>query len=392
MEELLHQYNPWWETDFKADELVQRTNYFKKLITSIDKRSIIFLSGLRRVGKTSLMKLLISYLIENKVESKQILYISLDDYVLRDKLLDEILVEYRRIHRLSLSEKIFIFFDEITYKDDYQQQLKNIYDKQNVKIYATSSSSSLLKDKKAYLTGRAITYEIKPLDFKEYLQFKNIAIKKSEEYLLDTYFKDYIRDGGMPENVLNPSREYLMNLVDDIIQKDITAFYGIRNHQIVRDYFLLLMERSGKQLSINKIGKILNISVDTARRYLTYFEDAYLIHLLPRYGKTNETLLSAKKIYACDLGIKHLFIGDRDYGSYFENYIYLKLRNIKELNYLYENGYEIDFITNDGILIESKYNAALNEKQEILFNEFKANEKYVIDSVKQLSILDRWEA
>jgi len=152
------------------------------------------------------------------------------------------------------------------------------------------------------------------------------------------------------------------------------------------------MERSGKQLSINKIGKILNISVDTARRYLTYFEDAYLIHLLPRYGKTNETLLSAKKIYACDLGIKHLFIGDRDYGSYFENYIYLKLRNIKELNYLYENGYEIDFITNDGILIESKYNAALNEKQEILFNEFKANEKYIIASVKQLSILDRWEA
>ena len=263
---------------------------------------------------------------------------------------------------------------------------------ERITAYATSSSSSLLNDKRAYLTGRAITYEIKPLDFNEYLQFKNIAIKKSEEYLLDTYFKDYIREGGMPENVLNPSREYLMNLVDDIIQKDITAFYGIRNHQIVRDYFLLLMERSGKQLSINKIGKILNISVDTARRYLNYFEAAYLIHLLPRYGKTNEKLLSAKKIYACDLGIKHLFIGDRDYGSYFENYIYLKLRNIKELNYLYENGYEIDFITNDGILIESKYNSGLNEKQEILFNQFRANEKYVIDSVKKLSLLEKWEA
>ena len=391
MEELLYQYNPWWENVYSTDELIKRTNYFSKLINSLSNKSIIFLTGLRRVGKTSLMKLLITYLISDNIDPNHILYISLDDYVLRDKLLVEILTEYRKIHKLSLSERIYVFFDEITYKEDYQQQLKNLYDKENIKIYATSSSSSLLKDKKAYLTGRAIAYEIKPLDFTEYLLFKNIVVKKREEYLLDTYFKDYIREGGMPENVLNPSREYLMNLVDDIIQKDITAYYGIRNHQIVRDFFLLLMERSGKQLSINKIGKILNISVDTARRYLTYFEDAYLIHLLPRFGKTNEKLLSAKKIYACDLGIKYLFIGDRDLGSYFENYIYLKLRNVKELFYLYESGYEIDFITNDGILIESKYNSSLNEKQLKLYNDFKAKEKYIIDSVKELKILNKWD-
>ncbi|MDL1963833.1 MAG: DUF4143 domain-containing protein [Deltaproteobacteria bacterium] len=80
------------------------------------------------------------------------------------------------------------------------------------------------------------------------------------------------------------------------------------------------MERSGKQLSINKIGKILNISPDTSKRYLSYFESTYLIHLLPRWGKTNQKLLSPKKIYASDLGIKYLFMGERDLGSYFENY------------------------------------------------------------------------
>jgi predicted AAA+ superfamily ATPase len=218
-----------------------------------------------------------------------------------------------------------------------------------------------------------------------------VVIKKSEDYLLDTYFKDYIKEGGMPENVLNPSREYLVNLVDDIIQKDITAFNGLRNHQIVRDFYLLLMERSGKQLSINKIGKILNISVDTARRYLGYFEDTYLIHLLSRYGKTNERLRSAKKIYACDLGIKYLFIGERDLGSYFENYIYLKLRNNKEVFYLYERNYEIDFITSDGILIKSKYNADLNEKQKALFESYDAKEKYLINSVKKLQELEKWD-
>jgi len=132
----------------------------------------------------------------------------------------------------------------------------------------------------------------------------------------------------------------------------------------------------------------LKISPDTARRYLNYFEEAFLIHLLPRWGKTNEKLLSPKKIYACDLGIKHLFMGDRDLGSYFENYLYLKLRNNKELYYLYEEGNEIDFITSDKILIESKYNEDLNEKQIKLFDNYNAEKKLVIDSVNKLYLLD----
>ena len=391
MEELLYQYNPWWSNEFEVEDLIVRTNYFNKLKRNVDNKSIIFLTGLRRVGKTTLMKLLIKELIDSGIDTKNIFYISLDDYVLIDKPLRDILTEYRKIHKLSMKDKIYIFFDEITYSKDYHQQLKNIYDNQNTKVFATSSSSSLLKDKKAFLTGRAITYEVKPLDFNEYLNFKNIEVKKSEGYLLETYFKDYMREGGMPENVLNPSREYLMNLIDDIIQKDITAYNGLRNHQIVRDYYTLLMERSGKQLSINKIGNILKLSVDTARRYLGYFEETYLIHLLSRYGKTNEKLLSAKKIYACDLGIKHLFIGERDLGSYFENYIYLKMRNNKELFYLYENGNEIDFITRDGILIESKYYSEMNEKQKILFEETEATVKYVIDDIKKLQILEEFE-
>ncbi|MFQ5632623.1 MAG: DUF4143 domain-containing protein, partial [bacterium] len=211
---------------------------------------------------------------------------------------------------------------------------------------------------------------------------------KRDRQLYKSYFIEYIKVGGLPENVLNPNREYLMNLVDDIIQKDITAFHGLKNHQIVRDFFTLLMERSGKQLSINKIGKILAISPDTAKRYLSYFESTYLIHLLPRWGKTNQKLLSAKKIYASDLGIKHLFIGNRDIGSYFENYIYLKLRNKKTLYYLYENTVEIDFYTEDKILIESKFYAQLNDKQEKLFLAYPADKRIVIDSVEKLSTLD----
>jgi len=388
MEEMLYQYNPWWEEEYSLKDIIERKKYLDFLKDTIQKEQIIFLSGLRRVGKTTLMKLVIKHLLEKGIEPKHILYVSVDDYLLKDTTLMEIFSEYKKIHKIATEERLYLFFDEIAYISDYQQQIKNLYDKFDLKIFATSSSSSLLKDKKAFLTGRSMTLEVQPLDFAEYKLFKKINLKKRDESLDESYFRDYMKEGGLPEHVLNPNREYLMNLVDDIIQKDITAFHGLKSHQLMRDYFTLLMERTGKQCSINKISNILKISPDTSRRYLSYFEDTYLVHLLPRWGKTNEKLLSAKKIYSCDLGIKHLFMGDRDWGSYFENYIYLNLRNRKKLYYLYEEGYEIDFFTEDKILIESKYNSELSEKQRALFNQYSAKKKLVIDSVKSLKLLD----
>jgi uncharacterized protein len=388
MEDLFYQYNPWWENQNFAEEYKLREKYLSEIRTFLNSRQIIVLTGLRRVGKTTLMKLIIRELINKGLEPQYLMYVSLDDYMLRKQSITEIINEYRKLHKIEIREKIYVFLDEVTYKKNYHVQLKNIYDSQNVKIFAASSSSSFMRDNKARLTGRSVTLEIKPLDLDEYIEFKGIKIKKMDRQLYESYFRDYIKEGGLPENVINPGREYLMNLVEDIIQKDITAYHGLKNHQILRDYFTLLMERSGKQLSINKIGNILKISPDTSRRYLNFFESSYLIYLLPRWGRTNEKILSPKKIYACDLGIKFLFTGERDIGSYFENYIYLKLRNKKTLYYIYENGNEIDFYTHDKILIESKYYSQLNEKQQLLFSQYPADKRMVIDSVRKLSLLE----
>lgn len=385
---LLFQYNPWWEEGYSNKNFIKRFSYIDRLKGDINKKHIVFLTGLRRVGKTTLMKIIIGELLEQGIDKKNILYVSLDDYLLLQKNIFEILEEHRKINKLKIEEKIYLFLDEITYQNEYHLQLKNLYDKENIKIFAASSSGSLLKDKKAFLTGRTKTLEVKPLDFEEYKQFKGIEIKKRNSFLNESYFEDYMKEGGLPENVLEPDRQYLMDLIDDIIQKDITAYYGLKNHQLMRDYYTLLMERGGKQLSINKIANILKISPDTARRYLHYFEETYLIYLLPRWGKTNEKLLSPKKIYACDLGIKYLFVGDRDYGSYFENYLYLKLRNNRSVYYIYENGIEIDFYTSDRILVESKYNSKLTEKQQKLFKGINADRKMVIDSVDELELIN----
>ena len=384
MEEILYRYNPWWEEKYTAEGIIPRPELTELLIKHISSSQIVFLTGLRRVGKTTLLKLFIQHLIDQQnINPARIFYVSLDDYLLSDKTILELVEEFRSIQKISFKEKVYLFLDEIAYKENFELQLKNLYDSQNVKIYVSSSSASVLKSKKAYLTGRNVIIEILPLDFKEYLRFKKITIAKSDMHLRERYFEDYLRSGGIPEYVLRSDIDYLRELVDDIIYKDITAFYNIRNPNILKEYFLLLMERAGKPVSINKIANILSISPDTAKRYLQMFADTYLIYLVTRCGKTNERILSPKKVYAADLGIRTLFTGFRDKESLFENYVYLRIKH-RNPCYVYEDASELDFFTSDKTLLEVKYHSEMTKKQTSIFNEFKANKKVVVKNLQDL--------
>lgn len=384
MEELFYRYNPWWEGRHVFEGIIDRPSPLGQLLKHVRSKDIVFLTGLRRVGKTTLLKLLIQHLrVREAVKPEHIFFISLDDYLLAKKSIFEIIEEYRKIHRISVREKIFLFFDEIAWQKNFEIQLKNLYDNQNVKIFASSSSTSVLKSRKPYLTGRHVIIEVLPLDFSEYLTFRRLAVSKADKHLMEQYFEDYLQTGGMPEYVLRQDIEYLKELVDDIIYKDIAAFHGVKNQQVLKDFFLLLMERAGKAASINKIANILKISPDTARRYMDMFAETYLVYLIPRCGKTNERILSPKKLYAADLGIRALFTGFRDKGSLFENYIYLKIK-YKNPCYVYENGTEIDFLTKENMLIEVKYHGLLTKSQQKLFDGFRAKEKVIIKSFKDL--------
>ena len=381
MEQLFYKSNPWWENDF-AFSGISRDIYINKLELVFENKDIVFLTGLRRVGKTSIMKNLISNLINiKKITPVHIFYISLDLLALSELSIADILQQYRTLHKLSTSIKLYLFFDEITSKENYNQELKNLYDLENVKIFASSSSASLLKDKNAYLTGRQRVIEVMPLNFEEYLIFKNITIKKADKHLLISYFEEYMSDGGMPEYVLTSDITYLQNLIDNIIYKDIIAYHKIKNEKVIRDFYRLLMERSGKQLSLNKMANILDIGVDSARRYLSYFEDTYLIYTVEKYGKLNERIKNPKKIYSGDIGLKNIVTGFRDKGAIFENLIFLNIKHLKP-SYVYVDGIELDFITEDKYLIEAKYNSVLNKNQQKLYDKFDANEKIVIDSIE----------
>ncbi len=387
MEEILYRYNPWWENKYELVGIIERWALLRLMKKHFPSSQIVFLTGLRRVGKTTLFKLFIRYLIEEeKIDPTRIFYISLDDYLLSKKNILELVEEFRRIQKISFREKVFLFLDEVGYKEDFELQLKNLYDSHNAKIYASSSSATVLRSKKAYLTGRNVIIETLPLDFKEYLDFRKITISKADKHLVERYFEEYLNIGGIPEYVLHRDIDYLRELVDDIIYKDITAFYGIRNPGILKEFFVLLMERTGKQVSINKMANILGISPDTAKRYLQMFADTYLIYLVQRYGKTNEKLLAPRKVYACDLGIRTLFTGFRDKGSLFENYVYLKIKAYNPY-YIYRETAEIDFFIRDRALIEVKYGGEMSRKQLNIFQKIKADKKVIVKNLEDLDNL-----
>lgn len=383
MEQLFYRYNPWWEQGWDLSGVIPREKALEALISALGRKEITLLSGLRRVGKTTLMRLTVKHLLDTGTDPGTVFYISLDDYLLKEKNLPELVDQFRKIRRIGFSEKIYLFFDEVTYIPDYEQQLKNIFDNQNVKIFASSSSASLLKRGKPFLTGRNRVVEIAPLDFDEFIRFKGYSVLKSDSHLEDAYFEEYLQTGGIPQYVLTNEAEYLRDLVDDIVMKDIAVVQGVRETTRLKDMFLLLMERAGKSISINKVANILGTSPDTVKRYLSYFEDSFLISTLTRCGKTNENLLAPKKVYAADLGIRNLFTGFRDKGSLFENYLYKKLKPFDPCYYFVE-GIELDFLISKKVLIEAKYQSELSVKQRELFEAADFPVKIEMDSFRKI--------
>jgi len=372
--EELHKFNPWWEETYQPD-FVPRHEYAKLLAQYQTNRDIVILTGIRRAGKTTLLKLEIARLLET-IAPRFIFYASLDSIALEKFSVGDLMREYRKLHGLKLKERVFLFFDEVAYRPKIHQELKNLYDAENVKIFASASSASILRDTRGFLTGRARVMEVLPLDFTEYLAFKKIQPLKSERYLLEKHFEEYLRSGGIPEFVLTGDVSYLDNLIESVIHKDIIAFHGVRDVTGVKDFFRLLMERAGKQFTINKSAKIFGVSPDTMRRYLEFFTQTYLVSTIERCGKLNERLRSPKKLYAADVGIRNHMTGFRDKGAIFENLVFLKIKH-KNPCYVQQNGAELDFFAG-GRLIEVKLDSDFAPQQRALFDSFKAKEKRLI--------------
>src|SRR3989344_6327448 len=176
LESELFNQNPWWEGKF-VEESYSREKYLSQVSKNLSSREIIILTGLRRVGKTTIIKQIIKKLLEDH-EAESILFLSLDSFNLLEFSIHQLIEEYRKIHKKSSSDFIYLFLDEVSSRDDFEKELKSIYDNENIKVICSSSIATLMRDKKASLTGRTKTIEVMPLNFQEFLIFREAKITK----------------------------------------------------------------------------------------------------------------------------------------------------------------------------------------------------------------------
>lgn len=357
--------NPWWESA-KVELGIERTNYLLKIDAVVSKRKqILFILGSRRVGKTRILLQYIYKLIKSGVSPKKILFLSLDNSNL------ESLDWYTYV---AGSDYLYVFLDEVHYSPKWAQILKSLYDipGKKFKIVCSGSSSKLIEDNKAFLTGRSTGLFVTPLDFDEFAKFS-----KS-----DNLIRDYLFYGGYPEFVLEREPNYLNELIRDVIEKDIVKVHKVKNSQYLLDVCQILAKQIGFKGSSNKIANILKLDNKTVENYIQYLREVRLIDVVYQFsGSINKKLYSPKKYYFNDLGMRNSFVGFSDMGSLVENAVFLRLAKLYGINNIFYlgdlRGNEVDFVVrlekNEILLVESKYNnlqsAVINSLPGLYFKE-----------------------
>ena len=359
MDAIYYTLNPWWEGK-KIDTGIDRDIYLNRISTYLQRKQIEVFIGSRRTGKTTLMKQMINNLLATGIIEKDIFYLALDHPVLSGVRISDHLRNMRKRFMHDRDRKLYLFLDEVQESPQWEVELKALYDLEPLKIFCTGSTSSLLTRQEGKLTGRQIVSTVFTLSFREYIQFKGGAPSLSEDYKYEQLAEDYLSIGGYPEQVLNPSQEYMVNLLEDILARDLTRLHSLKKSYILKDLLRLIGAAVGSRTSYNKLSKVLGLSVDTVKEYTRYLEMAFLVKQLEKWTTSwSEKVYAQKKIYLWDNGIKTLLTGSGDTGSRAENAVFMELlRNNMTCGYYAESEREVDFVTGinaNPLPVEVKY-------------------------------------
>ncbi|MFA6106057.1 MAG: ATP-binding protein [Patescibacteria group bacterium] len=368
----------------------------KELKKELDSKKIIVLTGMRRTGKTSLMKH-----IFDSVKSSNKVYLDLEN-PLNQKIFEE--ENYDNILKnlsplgIVQNQKSYIFLDEVQNMKNIPSAVKYLSDHYDAKFFLTGSSSYYLKNLfSESMSGRKFIFEIFPLDFEEYLSFRGknkefpadfFAKEKAKNKIYHELYKkdydEYLEFGGFPSVVLEENRERkrmeLNEIFTSYFELDVKTLADFRNIGKFRDLIILLSARCGSKLDISKLSRELQSARETVYNYLAFLEHTYFITLIGPFSKNSDREISgAKKIYFCDTGMANL-LGGADSGAIFENSAFNNLKKTGAIRYYQKRtGAEIDFIVNKTTAIEIKNRASRFdfEKTKKLADRIGIREVYV---------------
>lgn len=343
----------------------------KELNNQLNSKEVVVLTGMRRTGKTTLVKK-----IFESIESSNKIYLDLENPLNRSIFEEENYENiWKNLNTLGIyaDQKAYIFLDEIQLAKNIPSAIKYFFDHYNVKFFLTGSSSYYLKNLfSESLAGRKFIFELSSLDFEEYLWFLGKGKKFEKDLLLkaenknkiqfELYKKDYdeyLQFGGFPEVVLEKDLDQKQKKLNDIFtsyfEQDVRTLADFKNKEKLRDLIILLAARCGSKIEISKLSRELQVARETIYSYLSFLENTYFIFFLSPYSKNPDREVSgAKKVYFCDTGLLNL-LGGASAGAVFENAVFNNLRTYGQLNYYQKRtGAEIDFVADKRVALEVK--------------------------------------
>lgn len=348
-------------------ELRQRDSYLNKLIGFQDTEPVKVITGIRRCGKSSLLKLMIQHLKDTGVLPEQIIEMNFESFDFRGMSADDI---YRYVkERIVLGKRMYLFFDELQRIKAWEDAVNAFRVDFDCDIYVTGSNAYLLSSEySTYLSGRCVEIKMLPLSFGEFLDFhgfevremqsafgglrKQVFDKSNEHYELREAFDAYMRFGGMPGIAdVGLEQEKALSLLDGIystvVIRDILEREKRRGQKqitdpsLLRKIILFLADNIGSSVSIASIGNTLvnegllddgkrkgSPSAHTVQAYVNALLESYFFYEIKRFDiKGKAYLRTLGKYYIVDIGLRNYLLGfrNRDSGHAIENVVYFEL-------------------------------------------------------------------
>ncbi len=311
--------NPWWKNasiraDYKALEARSYMDIFFGLVKNLRVHRSIILMGPRRVGKTVMLYHTIQRLIDAEgIEPKNIIYISVDTPIYNGILLEELMnaafVSSGKAY--TPEEQYYVFFDEVQYLKHWEVSMKTLVDAYpNVRFVASGSAAAALKKSSIESgAGRFTDFSLPPLTFYEYVRLRHCEELLRESQLtwngnivhsfepkdperLNEVFLDYINYGGYPEVAFNkelqndPGQYIRHDIIDKVLLRDLPSLYGISDVQELNSFFAMIAFHSGGEFSYESLAQNTGVKKETLRKYLEYFEAAFLLKKINRMDNT----------------------------------------------------------------------------------------------------------
>ena len=309
-------------------DYISREKYINKIKALINKPIIKILTGMRRVGKSSLLHIIKDEILKDVADENKI-YINFEATNLLSINNANSLLEYLKPLLEDVKGKVYFFFDEIQVIDGWEEVISDLKHNRDYDIFLTSSNKKLISN----LSEKYVEFEIQPFTFSEFKKaFENMELSK------ENLFYKFIQLGGLPflkyfDLDETPSFEYLNDIYSTVLVKDVLQYNNIRDVDLFNHIFSYILTNVGQSFSANSIKTYLknknkNISVDTILNYLEYCNVAFLIKKVPRYDIiSKKTLKVDEKYYLIDHGFRQAtgFPIAKDIEKVLENIVYIEL-------------------------------------------------------------------